>query len=363
MESGAPQHGGKYYDSGSYGCIFTPALKCKPGTETVVDDGKPRGKQITKIMQVDNAIDEFIIGKRIHRIPLWKNYFLVAEAICEPAAKQDFTKSNITQCDILQKYPLNRLRLLRTVFGGTPLVSYKFNFKADSFYDMAVHLIRGGALLTLYGIVHRDLHHGNVLIDGAGVPRIIDFNLSVDIRADIANQIGLHTYNVNLFQEPPDSTIVNAVAQGMSAEKVIDDIIQKKDILRSIQSVLGVNKAHMRAALEGFYEASRAMQTGNYVKWFKGYWRTIDSWAIGSILVYILEKQLMWPSFQKESSYKTYSDKFLKVLRGMCDMDPRRRLDCVQALAALEPKDFIIGKLAGEWLKKVGGGESEDHHA
>jgi serine/threonine protein kinase len=308
-------------------------------------------------MHTDYAEEEYAISTRIQKIPLWKNYYIVAEAICEPAEKQDFSKSNISQCDILKKHPLNRLRMLRTTYGGTPLVSHKFNFKAESFYDMALHLIRAGALLALYGIVHRDLHYGNILIDSAGVPRIIDFNLSIDVRDKIEDQIGLHTYNVNLFQEPPDSTIVNAVAQGLSAEKVIEDIMRKKDIIRSIQSVLGVSKKDMHESLEEFYAASPSMQTGDYVKWFKSYWRTFDSWSIGVGLTHILEKQLMWPSFQRETSYGAYSAKILKVLRGMCAVDPRRRLDCVQALAALEPKDFIISKFAGEWLKKVG------HHA
>jgi serine/threonine protein kinase len=236
MDTTSIQTGGKMLGEGAYGCVFAgPVLKCKGDSvaklpkNTQVKDGMP----LTKITIKSEADDEFSIAKQIQKIPLWKNYFLVAESICEPAPKQE----QIQECDIIKGKELNKYRVLTSSYGGVPIVSYKLNFYKNSFEDIFKHLLEAGALLALFGVVHWDLHLGNILVDSAAVPRIIDFNLAKNMREKaIPNELSIK-FRFDLFQLPPDSSLVVGVYKGVDPYVAIEQIIKGKDIKPTASSL------------------------------------------------------------------------------------------------------------------------------
>jgi hypothetical protein len=343
--------GGKLFDEGMYGCIFTPALKCKEDTK----EGLVKNEheiQLTKLILTSDAEKEFSISSKIRKIPLWKNYFVVSESMCEPAPVQ--TDKQLDDCPVLKEHKLSDFRILNIPYGGTPLNNYSFKIADLDFMQFITHFIEAGALLTMFGIVHRDIHQGNILVDNEQVPRIIDFNLAIMIGSNITKNKLLHQYNYVIAQEPPDSTLVNAVELGYNGEKVIDSIIEKKPIIKKIRTVLGGSETEMRESLETFYAKSKSVRMGNSVKWFESYWRTIDSWAVGVNIVDLISKFSLWPDFiPKLRSSKT---KLFPVLRRLCAVSPLERIDCIQALNYLAPNSFIIRKYAKSWLAKVGDG-------
>jgi len=107
--------------------------------------------------------------------------------------------------------------------------------------------------------------------------------------------------------------------------------------------------------LKLFYDDSRSVQTGDNIAWFNLYWRTIDSWAIGVNLVDLLSKLLYLPTF--DPIYATFRSKIVPLLRRMCAVSPRDRIDCVQALNYLDPRHFIITHYAKKWLEGRGTGD------
>ena len=107
--------------------------------------------------------------------------------------------------------------------------------------------------------------------------------------------------------------------------------------------------------LKLFYDDSRSVQAGNNIEWFNMYWRTVDSWAIGVNLVDLLSKLMYWSAF--EPIYATFQSKITPLLRKMCAVSPRDRIDCVQALNYLDPKHFIITQYAKKWLEERGTGD------
>jgi serine/threonine protein kinase len=218
--------------------------------------------------------------------------------------------------------------------------------------DFVTHFISAGAILNLFGIVHRDIHGGNILVDKEDVPRIIDFNLAIFVENDDAVMKLQHQYNYQLTQEPPDSTLVNAIKLGYKPNNVIQSIIYKKNIIKKIINLLQLPLNDMEEELESFYRQSKSVKQGEDTKWFHVYWRTIDSWAIGVNIVDLFYKLSLWPEFSSQSS--RIKSKLSPVLRGLCAVSPLKRLDCVQALYLLDPNHFIIRKYAGAWLKKVG---------
>ena len=341
------QEGGDILGRGSYGCVFMPPLACK---EEVPHDPR-QGTPIDKLTTRSIASHEMDISRRIHKLPLWKHYFIVPESVCEPAPASQQADKSFRDCKHVDPTHLERYRLLRMRYGGTPLSSHRMNFAKHSFYDFALHLIEAGAILTLFGIIHMDIHGSNVVVNKENVPRIIDFNLSVDI-----NQKGIllsKEYMPELTQISPDNSLVKAIGNQRGAE-AIHDILTSKRNIQILSSVLGVSVKEQKNQLVQFYKGSKVIQRGDIQKWFSHYWRVQDSWAIGFLLTTLLSEMSRWPSFA-QSDYASYSDRMLPVLRKMCALSPRKRFDCVQALQALEPTHYLFRTYprTKEWLEKV----------
>lgn len=349
------QSGGKLLDKGMYGCIFTDFLSCKreKGNPSKLHISTPMKDPIhpplTKLTHVIDAEQEFAISEVIRRIPNWNRYFAVAESMCTPSLKQK--DKDITKCDALKQFSLSESRILSMTYYGVPLYRYKFNVKEVKLRDFFIHMIESCAMLTLFGIIHRDIHQGNMLVDQYNVPRLIDFNLALFYHNTEADMI-THVHNVSIFQEPPDSTIVNAIHKGYNAEKVIDSIISKKPGLNKISSILGVSKDDMKLDLRRFVQVSRSVQKGDLMEWFQSYWRTIDSWAIGINIVECISTFILWPEW--ESQINDLRPTFFPVLEKMCAVNPIERIDCIQALHAIDPQNFIVRTYGKAWMDKVG---------
>lgn len=341
--------GGKLIGEGTYGCVFRPSLYCKYKKDQPKADKKEQ--LITKIIKTDSAEVEYSIANIIRGIPLWKNYFSVATSICEPNVKQ--TDKDFTKCEELSSRPLSGFRLLSLTYAGVQLDRYKFSVETFDMMKFFTHLISAGALLALFGIVHRDLHQGNVLVDMEVVPRIIDFNLSI-IKEQIHTDDLIHTHNVMYPQESPDATLMNSIGWGYKPSSVIRSIITKKPVIKKIRSVLGITYETMLEQLEQFAATSASITSGNSLMWFNTYWRTIDSWSIGCIMVEVLSTLSVWANFTP--MIMKHRAKLMPLLRRMCAVNPIQRVDCVQALYYLQPDHFIIRKYGKAWLDKVGNG-------
>jgi serine/threonine protein kinase len=342
--------GGKLYDQGGYGCVFIPPLTCVPGSE-IGEESQSGILEIDKLLSNSEAIIEYSIAEKIHRIPLWRNYYLVSTSMCTPAPRNQQTEPDLDKCKVLQGEDFSDFKLIRMPFGGRPLSQVSIKFSGKVMYDFIVHLLEGGALLQLFGIVHKDLHQGNILVDNVNVPRIIDFNLSLDTRMKITLSDLRHKISMGLFHESPDSCLVNAITQGKDGFTIIDRFINERKSLRKLQALLGITIEEMRDQLTYFYTHSKAAQEGDYVKWFYTYWPTIDSWSIGMNIVYLITDNMLWSDF-RDSDYMSYGKKLLVIVRDMVNMNPMKRIDCVQALARLDTENYIIRKYAKKWLEK-----------
>ena len=342
--------GGRLVAQGNSGCVFTPALHCKYKKD---DTKSVKSEQIlTKLIDEYDAKIEYTISTIIRGIPLWKNYFSVALSMCVPSIKQ--SEKELPDCKPLEKKSISDFRLLPLINAGVQIFRYKFSANQFDMMNFFTHLISAGALLALFGVVHTDLHMGNIMVDDHTIPRIIDFNLAIIKEQVVINDI-THAYDVIWSQESPDATLMNGVAHGHKPRSIIPSIILKKPIMKKIRSVLSISNETMIDQLEQFAATSAAITSGNVIGWFNTYWRTIDSWAIGGVIIELLSNFSTTPGFMP--IIMKHRPQLMPLLRRMCSVNPIHRIDCVQALYYLQPNHFIIRKYGKAWLEKVGTGD------
>ena len=347
---GTMSSGGRLLDQGQYGCVFTSKMKCKGNPVVLKED--PDHPPLSKITLKSHADKEYKIAEIIRDIPFYRNYYAVAEAICDAATTQ--TDPDIDRCDVLEDHSQGKFKLLSMYNYGEPL-DYMRPSRTFDVMRFVIHLVEAGALLNLVGIVHRDIHHGNILVDKHNVPRLIDFNLSIMTENPVTQKQLMYEHTVMIDQMPPDSTLVNAVTQGYrNGYKIIDSLLTDRPIIKKIHTILGVSPHQMRRDLRQLYERSKSIPTGNVIAWFQAYWRKNDSWAIGVNLIHFFSRLSLWP--EMDSLLAPYKDRLFPVLRRMCEVSPLKRIDCVQALYQLNPDAFIIKRYAKGWLEKVGDG-------
>ena len=193
--------GGKVIASGGFGCVFSPALKCK-GTRT-------RSKnKITKLLTKKHALEEYneikIIKQKLNKIPNYLNYFLLNSFnICQPEklTKSDIVsfkkkcsalpKDKITQENINNK--LHKLLALNMPNGGVPVDDYFLKIKSYNniinLNNSLIDLLNNGIIpMNKNNIYHSDIKDSNILVDnssGTIKTRLIDWGLSTEYTSNI----------------------------------------------------------------------------------------------------------------------------------------------------------------------------------
>ena len=188
-------NGGKVIASGGFGCVFSPALKCK-GEKT------RETNKISKLMTKKHAIDEYneikIIKDKLEIIPNYGTYFLLSGInICEPASLDAddlvsfqakcsaLPKDGITQKNINETSSLNRILALNMPNGGITIEEYLLaNFNLSNIVKINNHLIillnKGIVPMNSKNIFHCDIKDSNILVDSSVTPRLIDWGLSTE---------------------------------------------------------------------------------------------------------------------------------------------------------------------------------------
>lgn len=354
IENEIHQSGGKMIGDGVYGCVFMPKMKCKAGTtETVKGVTSDSTHYVSKIIDPQSALIEFRLSKTISQIPLWKNYFVISESMCTPASQQ--SEPDIGKCEALEDEPITSFKMLSMPYRGDSLHLHRFPSSSFDFMRFAKHLIEAGALMALFQVVHRDLHQGNILVDAQHVPRVIDFNLSFHAQQKVTASALAHRFDPIIAHEPPDSALINAIERHTmyrkDPDRVIRAIIEQKTTLKRIRALFGGSFETMYMDLQDFYRVSKSAKTGDTAMWFRMYWSKIDSWAIGVIIVDMIIQFMNMRDFS--SQYSKIKPILLPIIKDMCQINPIKRIDCVQALHRIDPNHFIIRKYGTEWLKNL----------
>lgn len=175
--------------SGGFGCVFSPALKCK---------GMERKKgHISKLIDKKKAYDEFSEIKKIQELVRdlpdnSKKYFLIDDvSMCkylEPLTDNDM--KNIDKCDKLFDKnkindELNNYHSIDMKYGGDTFSYCVSNYvKNKNYKELALitrelyNLLNNAVIImNKHGVYHGDIKSNNILYDGLNL-KLIDWGLS-----------------------------------------------------------------------------------------------------------------------------------------------------------------------------------------
>jgi hypothetical protein len=203
--------GGKVIDSGGYGCIFTPSLKCSGSQQN--------NNEISKLMENKYTYEEYNtlikFKSLLQNVPNYTNYFLLDGITkCHPEYITQNDLIDYKKCDRLIESGINetninqRLNEISTInmpYGGRSVEPYIMNNlnsnKLLELNNSLINLLINGIIpMNNLNIYHCDLKGSNVLVENKNnitYTRIIDWGLSF-INDKFYN---INSYNINNILE------------------------------------------------------------------------------------------------------------------------------------------------------------------
>jgi serine/threonine protein kinase len=173
--------GGKYVTEGLDGCVFRPAIRC-------LSEGSVAPNTVSKITRKSVADIEEKINVEIRRIDPNEEYFVTLVKRCSVGEVKK--TDGMGKCDLVGEYRYKPGNKRKTIPYEEVLPMFdnlvftdggKRNF--DDMWEKAtqpvlarvfLQVLRGVSLLKRNGIIHSDIHPGNIVVKGMKA-KIIDF--------------------------------------------------------------------------------------------------------------------------------------------------------------------------------------------
>ena len=161
-----------FLSSGVYGCVYNPAYTC--------DGKRTHEKQfVTKIVKREfTTKTEYITGKLLTNI----DGFIPVIKKCDITQKALKESSMIKHCKLFDKDPhiKQHYELLYLRYVKSKELSHYLSLKKskNSIIKSYIVLCSRISVMLEKGIIHHDLHFGNILYDGSNL-YVIDFGLSL----------------------------------------------------------------------------------------------------------------------------------------------------------------------------------------
>jgi serine/threonine protein kinase len=322
------QTGGSIIGQGSYGCVFDPPLKCNKPTN--------KGDKVGKVTSVTEASNEYMISSQLKILPYADEYFVLIDDTCIPKARSAQDDKTISECKTLDSVRIPSRVQLILPFGGKSLIQIKKTYTMDEFYNLGKHLLEAGTLLLLGGLVHSDIHSGNVLISN-GTLRLIDYGKAWFPTNLVDYNNVVNEFNPKPMAGTPEENVISAYKTGINIDFALAKITDDKTVLSYIYKLTGKSPETQINELRQFMLSSLAFREKDWQSFYKIYWKKIDAWGIGSVLIINFINTLM---LYESSDFQFKS--ILPVILGLCSIDPGIRLDACEALELWAPDSKIL---------------------
>jgi serine/threonine protein kinase len=354
--------GGAFLKAGTYGCVFDPPLHClaRPGL-------KIKANTVGKLTSARDVVSELHAAKTLSPVKNSSDYFVLMDttSLCKydniEKDAEEVKEMNICKikCDTIRENGTSQMIHYIMPFGGISIEKY-FDNPAKPQQEkrnpraIIIRILEAAATITLNNIIHYDLHPGNILFDKkTGMPRIIDFGLSFS--ADSINQelldSGWKAYDPVHPLEQPEITIITGMRKGISFNTAFNEVLHNKISLKGAQTILGLSLVQQGKTFKAFWNNSQTALKKDWVGFFNFYWPAFDAWGVGIIILDIFTEFSKNPLYFRDPEWRAMASQIKELLRGLMQMSPQRRLDCVEALAMYDPENDVLLSLSGKaWL-------------
>ena len=355
-------YGGSFIDRGAYGCTFIPPLLCAGENPNKVNKS-----DVSKIGLVKPDLEEelgFLLRIR-NNIPNAPAYFAIpiSDKLCHAAKYQPYNPpQELMKCDKLMERVIDSPQLwsFRMTYAGTKDNDQGLFNSDDALWKYGKHLLEALTLLTVEGLVHGDLHNGNVLVDNNYLPRIIDFGFALDAYSITEKQLrhlfinpkdGDDRFLLTYTQNPPEESMFKAVNNGESSIRIINNFFksqQRQRLINILIQIYGFTEKQLKQQLIDFSKDSISFRENNSRLFWKNNWHKYDSYAAGFILIRKLNRIMMGGREYRDINH---INQMKEAIKGLCNLNPLKRLSAPQALAIWDsPQNPILQKYAKNWL-------------
>jgi hypothetical protein len=327
------QIGGRLIGKGAYGCVFDPAPRCAGSSVFKKPDGHVVGK-----ITVDDTNEELGIGKQIMALPLASSYYALPTVGCRP---DTITDPDAKSCAVItDANEYTRLSLLLMPAAGQQLLRWGMNLQrmADSYVKMFVHLLEGMIIYQRAGYVHNDIHDANILVDTMGVARYIDFGMAFrpeDVKTWGDANLG-RSFRPKYIWQPPELQAWRMYLNSITTEAGVERLMQVSDDYKDLQRRF--NRSAL-AELSRFINEDQYVRADDFGGFVRAYGFRFDAWRLGLTMFMMWEKLQFLPGFKDSDLYKHYNENIKRILSGLTEFDPRRRITASAALRLLDPSN------------------------
>jgi serine/threonine protein kinase len=324
-------------EKGGYGCVFTPPLPCKKSKAKAKANAK-KTRTVGKILTKDDAEVELQAASIVEGIPGWQRFFIIQERDrCTASNFHDLRDSLKKTCKVphIQTAKNSELTQIISPYGGKNLLSLAVDSNFD-FLGNLRHVLEGVALLQEAGICHYDIKELNILVDFHGTFRMIDFGSA--FIGDMLTEKNLwkkqYPFIPEYVPQPPEFSVQSGLYAGMSLNESIDGTFEKKHTFKMIEDILGVSIEKNKKKLKGFWVEQEAWKGGSWLPFFHEFWRSYDSWGVGTVFLRLLRLCLLHRIFVDEV-WNRHEEIIKAILKGLLAVEPYDRISCADALLLL----------------------------
>lgn len=344
--------GGRLRGKGTYGCVFQPQLECRG------KKGRKSKSDVGKITSIEDGRNELAIAGYLHKVPSFDKYVVIPDAeSCRPRARSRQTDTDIEHCDFVKDLPLEKTIQITMPWGGVPLSQINLHPNQFNFFRFMEELLAIGTFLIVNDVCHMDLWGQNILFTKDNTPRLIDFGFAFQPSklklADLKTR--WRVVDTTHDTETPEVTLMLGAFSGVQASSLIQQLQESKPAVQRLAALCGVLPSDWAAQIRQWSEDSKSFQQGEWLSCWKLYWPGFDAWAIGAVLLNILEVQMKFHEFVNSEEWKARGPTVQMVIRGLCRGHPAYRIDAAEALDIFTKGEHpLISAYAGssgsEWI-------------
>ena len=332
----------KLLSEGAYGCIYIPPLMCKErSTRTKMATLSAKHPMLTKLQKEEHTEEELESVKEIRKLPLASHYFLLPEPEqCHPNVREEALIKQ--SCDVTKGEAFRDLTMIQIPYGGKSLRTVELDMRSFSFRAFMIHMLEAATLLSKNGWAHADLHDGNVLVGQVTTsPRIIDFGKLIRLTEKDPEEIRKRflTFEPGYEHIPPECLWFSGLHKtSYTPAQVLERIPNMKDSLNQLINFAAYSREQQAQDLNEFMN-KYITENKKKITDLSTFWHVIapkfDSWSIGVLFIYMLRNFLHVSSFV-QGEYATAKRIILYVIRGLCHLNPYKRLLPEEALRILK---------------------------